>query len=197
MKKEFAVEETSIKGLYEIDYKTVEDDRGDLMEFYRQSDFEASGLPSLGDRPQINVPKTKYGAIRGIHAEHMHKMVSVALGSVFAAIVDLRYESETFGEWQGFTLERGKGLFVSSGLGNSFQTISKEPSLYVYQFSQEWKPGMTGLTCNPFDETLGIDWPIKGDDVTVSEKDRSNPSLASLRLLAEMSTQTPDKGEDQ
>ncbi len=48
------------------------------MEFYRQTDFEDAGLPTLGERPQVNAPLSIKGALRGIHAEHAHKLVSVA-----------------------------------------------------------------------------------------------------------------------
>lgn len=174
---QFKVQETKLEGLYRISYKVFEDDRGSVMEFYRQSDFIKSGLPSLGERPQVNAPLSVKGTLRGIHAEYAHKLVAVAGGSIYAAIVDLRKYSKTSGSWEGFTLVRGQGLFISKGLGNSFQSISDEPSLYLYYFEQEWKPDMPGKACNPLDKTLAIDWPIKGDDMIISSKDLNNPSL--------------------
>jgi len=174
----FEVEPTNIEGLWTIRYKVFEDDRGSVMEFYRQSEFEAAGLPSLGERPQVNAPLTVKGALRGIHAEFAHKLVSMASGKIYAVIVDLRADSPTAGKWQGFTLERGLGLFINSGLGNSFQSISEEPSVYLYYFEKEWVPGMPGKACNPLDSDLAIDWPIKeGEGMILSEKDRANPSL--------------------
>ncbi len=172
---------TKINGLWELDLKIIPDDRGSVMEFYRQSEFEALGLPSLGERPQVNAPLTKKGAVRGIHAEHAHKFVAIAGGEVYAVIVDLRPDSPTAGQWQGFTLSRGKGLFVSKGLGNSFQSTSDEPSVYLYYFEQEWQPGMPGSACNPLDPDLAIDWPIKqGEGMVLSEKDQANPSLKTV-----------------
>lgn len=174
----FDVTPTKINGLFQFNLKVFEDDRGSVMEFYRQSEFEVAGLPSLGDRPQVNAPLTVKGAVRGIHAEFAHKYVAVARGTVYAAIVDLRKDSETAGQWLGFTLNRGDGLFISKGLGNSFQSVSDEPSTYLYYFEQEWKPDMPGTSCNPLDPTLNIAWPIKeGDGMILSEKDRNNPSL--------------------
>lgn len=172
-------ESTEIEGLYKVTYKVIEDDRGSVMEFYRQSEFKAAGLPSLGDRPQVNAPLSVKGTVRGIHAEYAHKLVSVASGKVYAVIVDLRKESKTAGKWQGFELERGKGLFVSKGLGNSFQSISDEPSVYLYYFEQEWMPDMPGSACNPLDPELAIDWPLpEGLGMIISEKDKANPSLS-------------------
>ena len=175
----FCVAQTSIEGLWRIYYPVFEDDRGSVMEFYRQSDFEQAGLPSLGERPQVNAPLTMRGAVRGIHAEAANKFVAVAAGMVYAAIVDLRPDSPTVGEHQAFPLVRGDGLFISSGLGNSFQSISPEPSVYLYLFGEEWRPDMPGTACHPLDETLGIDWPIgPNDGMMLSAKDRANPTLA-------------------
>lgn len=169
---------TNLEGLWQIQFKVIEDERGSVMEFYRQSEFELAGLPSLDERLQVNAPLTNKGALRGIHAEHAHKLVSVVWGRIFAAIVDLRLESPTAGQWQGFDLTRGQGLFVSKGLGNSFQSISEEPSIYLYYFEKEWTPDMVGKACNPLDPELNIDWPIKeGEGMIISDKDRSNPLL--------------------
>jgi dTDP-4-dehydrorhamnose 3,5-epimerase len=178
MKNTFEAQPTSIEGLYTTELKVFPDDRGSVMEFYRQSDFEAAGLPSLGDRPQVNAPITVKGAVRGIHGELAHKYVAVAAGKVFAAIVDFRGDSPTKGEHLTFTLERGQGLFVSKGLGNSFQSISEEPSVYLYYFETEWEPGMPASACNPLDPTLAIDWPIgENEGMIISDKDRQNPPL--------------------
>lgn len=169
---------TKIDGLWQVQFKVIEDERGSVMEFYRQSEFEALGLPSLNERPQVNAPLTVKGALRGIHSETAHKLVSVASGRIYAAIVDLRKNSNTGGQWQSFKLERGQGLFISSGLGNSFQSVSDEPSLYLYYFEKEWQPDMPGKACNPLDKELNIDWPIAdGKGMILSEKDRNNPPM--------------------
>lgn len=174
----FDIKPTKIDGLFTVDYKVFEDERGSVMEFYKHSDFVNSGLPSLGERPQVNAPETVKGALRGMHAEFAHKLVAVASGEIYAVIVDLRKDSPTAKQWLGFKLKRGKGLFVSRGLGNSFQTVSDEPAIYLYYFEQEWQPDMPGTACNPLDPELNIDWPIKdGEGMILSEKDRNNPGI--------------------
>lgn len=184
MQADFQVSETSLKGLYGVQFKVIPDDRGSVMVFYQQSDFDKSDLPSLGDRPQVNAPLSFKGAIRGIHAEAAHKLVSVASGKVYAVIVDLRKDSETLGKWEAFELERGQGLFVSSGLGNSFQSISDEPSTYLYYFEKEWRPDMPGISCNPLDSDLNITWPIpENSGMIISDKDRNNPSFKEIVAL--------------
>jgi dTDP-4-dehydrorhamnose 3,5-epimerase len=178
---EFSISPTSLEGLWQVEFKVIPDARGSVMEFYRQSDFEKSGLPTLGERPQLNAPLSVKGAVRGIHAEEAHKLVAVATGKVYAVIADLRKDSPTKGRWQGFELERGQGLFVSKGLGNSFQSVSDEPSVYLYFFEQEWRPDMPGLSCNPLDPDLNIIWPIpENQGMVISDKDRANPSFKEI-----------------
>ncbi len=181
MVEPFKIEETSIKGLWKLNLKLISDDRGSVMEFFRESDLVTSGLPAMDLRPQINAPMTIKGAVRGIHAEFADKYVAVASGKVFAVIVDLRKESPTRGRSESFELSRGEGLFVSEGLGNSFQSISDEPSVYLYCFAKEWTPGMPGLSCNPLDPDLDIQWPIAhGKGMIISDKDLANPSFKDL-----------------
>ena len=177
----FKVEPTDLEDLFKVQFKVIEDERGSLMEFYRQSDFEATGLPSLEERPQVNAPLTNKGAVRGIHAEYANKLVAVGSGKIFAVVVDLRKESKTVSKWQAFELTRGEGLFISKGLGNSFQSISNEPSVYLYYFEKEWRPDMPGVACNPLDPDLAISWPIpEGGGMIISPKDRANPSLKEI-----------------
>jgi len=172
---------TKLDGLFKVEFKIILDSRGSVMEFYRQSEFAATGLPNLNERPQLNAPMSIKGAVRGIHAESAHKLVAVASGKVYAVIVDLRQHSPTLGQWEGFELVRGQGLFISDGLGNSYQSTSDEPSVYLYYFEKEWQPGMPGMACNPLDPDLAIDWPIpEGHGMIISEKDKNNPSFKEL-----------------
>lgn len=171
-------EKTEIEGLYTVTFKVIPDARGSIMESYRESEFLATGLPSLGNRPQVNATQSVKGAVRGVHAEFAHKFLQIAAGKAYAVIVDLRKDSPTAGKWLDFELERGQGLFVSKGLGNSFQSISEEPSIYLYYFEEEWTPTMPGVACNPLDPELGISWPIKENEgMIISDKDRGSLSL--------------------
>lgn len=187
MFKPMEVRPTDINGLWRVDFKTISDERGSVMEFYRKSEFDETGLPSLGDRPQTNAPLTERGGLRGIHAELAHKLVCVGYGAIHAVIVDLRPGSRTVGEYLAFDLQRGQGLFVSRGLGNSFQSVSEHPSAYLYYFEQEWQPDMPGSACTPLDDKLAISWPFPdGQGMILSEKDRANPKLDdAIRLTGE------------
>jgi len=176
----FAATPTAIEGLYVVQMKQITDDRGTVREFYRQSDFEAAGLPAPERWLQVNVTASKRGAIRGLHGEAMTKFVSVVAGTAFGVYLDARPGSLTFGEVVTVELELGTGVLVSSGICNGFQATGEAITQYAYCFDQEWAPEMDGVAVNPFDPALAIAWPIaidRGDRSLLSEKDATLPPL--------------------
>jgi dTDP-4-dehydrorhamnose 3,5-epimerase len=184
---DFSVERSAIEGLLLLTMKQVSDERGTVREFYRESAFEAAGIGSLGPWLQVNVTETRRGALRGMHAEDMHKLVAVVAGEAFAAYVDLRSGSPTFGTVVTTTLRPGTQVLVPKGVGNGFQATGEGTTQYAYCFDHEWVPGMAGVACSPLDPALGIDWPLPvdpDDAAQVSAKDRGAPTLAELRERA-------------
>jgi len=163
-----------------VEMKQITDDRGTVREFYRQSDFEAAGLPAPERWLQMNVTGSKRGAIRGLHGESMTKFVSVVAGTAFGVYLDARLGSVTFGEVVTVELELGTGVVVSSGICNGFQATGEEITQYAYCFDHEWAPEMDGVAVNPFDPELAIAWPIeidREDRSLLSEKDAALPPL--------------------
>lgn len=180
---ELAVRGTDIEGLQLITMKQVSDERGTVREFYRESAFAEAGLPSLGPWLQVNVTETNRGAVRGLHAEDMDKLVAVVAGEAFGAYVDLRRGSATFGAVVTATLLPGAQVLVPRGVANGFQATGPGATQYLYCFDQEWEPGMAGMACSPLDPALGIDWPLPvdpDDRAQVSLKDRDAPNVREL-----------------
>lgn len=183
---EMAVAPTAIDGLHVITMKQVTDERGTVREFYRESAFEAAGLPSLGPFLQVNVTETHQGGLRGLHGEDMSKLVAVVAGEAFGAYVDLRPGSPTAGEVVTVRLLPGTQVLVPRGVGNGFQALAPRTQ-YLYCFDQEWRPGMAGVACSPLDPALGIDWPLpvdQADRAQVSEKDLGAPPAAEVLATA-------------
>ncbi len=170
------VTETDLKGLFVIDLVVNADSRGSFREAYQAAKVEALGLPKLGPI-QWNISENlRPGIVRGIHAEPWDKYIHVVAGEVFAAIVDLRPESSTFGQHRTFTLNQSSALFVSRGFGNAYQVL-KAPCAYGYLVNAHWQPGTTYPAINYADPDLNIAWPlpIRPDDV--SDKDKKSPTL--------------------
>lgn len=177
--------ETAIDGLLFLRPKSVEDERGIVREFYRQSEWLACGLPDLGPWVQVNLTRTHHGGVRAFHAEAMTKLIGVASGAAFGAYVDLRPESRTRGAVVTQALEVGMQVLVPDGVGNGFQAVSPEGAEYVYCFDNEWKPGMSGVAVSPLDKRLGVQWPVPLDGTnpgSVSRKDAAAPLLRDVEL---------------
>ena len=181
---EFAARESSvIDDLWIITMKQITDERGTIREFYRESSFVGAGLPSLGPWVQVNCTETVRGAIRGMHGEDMYKLVAVVAGEAFAAYVDARPGSATYGKVETLTLVPGTQVLVPKGVCNGFQATGDGPTQYLYCFDQEWAPGMAGVSVTPLDSALGIPWPIpvdSNDPSQVSTKDRDAPSFDTV-----------------
>jgi dTDP-4-dehydrorhamnose 3,5-epimerase len=177
----FSAVPTAIDGLYLIEMKEVRDERGVIREFYRESTFIETGLPSLGPWLQMNSTETKQGVIRGLHGENMCKLVAIVEGEAFGAYVDARPQSPSCGAVVTTPLLKGMQVLVPAGVCNGYQSVSRGSTQYLYSFDREWTPDMSGTAVHPLDPALGIEWPIPVDpaDATqISTKDSGLPSLA-------------------
>ena len=175
---EFTTEPPAIDGLVVVQVFSVPEPRGEIRELFRQSRYE-NALP--GDWPawkQINLSATRRGAVRGLHAESITKLVTVAAGRVFAVFADVRADSPTRGTVASLEIVPGIQVRVPRGVCNGFQAL--EDSEYLYFFDEEWAPGMPGVSVTPLDPGLGVAWPIAidpADRSQVSEKDAAAPTL--------------------
>ena len=180
---DFDVTAGDIDGLLIVTLKQISDDRGTIRELFRKSAFEAAGVAVVDAFAQINVTETRRGSIRGMHAEDMSKLSTMAAGEAFGAYVDVRPESPTFGSVATVDLRPGVQVLVPRGVANGFQSLT-DASQYVYCFDEEWRPGMPGVACNPLDPTLAIPWPLPidaDDPAMLSVKDRTAPTFDELK----------------
>lgn len=183
---EFDTRRGPIDGMQIVTMKQVTDERGTVRELFRRSAFAEAGIDP-GVFAQINVTESRYGAVRGMHAETMTKLVAVASGEALGVYVDLRPGSPTHGEIDTVTLHPGVQVLVPAGVANGFQSLS-EPCQYVYCFDTEWRPGMPGRACTPLDPSIAHLWPVPIDPdepTQISAKDTSAASLAALLTESE------------
>jgi dTDP-4-dehydrorhamnose 3,5-epimerase/reductase len=167
-----------LAGLLTVDLDVFSDERGNFREVFHAAKLADVPAFAAFQPVQQNVSHSVRGVIRAVHAEPWDKFIHVAYGSVFAALVDLRADSQTFGEHETFELDWSKALFVPRGFGNGFQALS-DVAVYSYLVSEHWVPGTTYPAVAYDDPDLAIAWPIA--DPIVSQKDAGNPSFAAFR----------------
>lgn len=174
----FTFTETKIKDVYIIDVKSYGDNRGYFMETYKETDFQAAGLNY--SFVQDNQSSSRKGVLRGLHFQRNHpqaKLVRVLQGEVFDVAVDLRRDSETYGQWVGVLLsgENKRQFMIPRGFAHGFVVVS-DYAEFAYKCDEVYHPeDEGGLIWN--DPDIGIEWPEVGE-VILSEKDKKNPTLA-------------------
>lgn len=171
-----------IEGLWYVEHKLFDDNRGFYSELGRIPEIEAVRGEHFQIQ-QLNLSHSKKHVIRGFHAENWNKLLTVTQGLVFAAWLDVRPESETFG--QSVTMEVGKdngtpwgSVFVSRGIANSFCALSASVD-YMYAVDQLYANRDTSgdVAINLFDKDVGINWPVSRDQLIISERDTAAVSL--------------------
>lgn len=174
---EYRIWGTPIDGLLVWDRKDYFDERGDVQELLKTEQLAAVVGRPIEPKQVMRSRNKPRGVFRGIHAEEMDKVVTPDQGVFYVAIVDLRPDSKTFGQYVSFTIDNDdpekstRSLFVSNGLGNSFLTMGKEDgpvARYFYAASAGYKTseGKRSLKWDDKDikdavtGKVGIDWPI-------------------------------------
>ena len=171
----------AIAGAWVIESPVYPDDRGIFREWFKLKTLTEFGLPSFEVR-QANTSISKRGVIRGIHysaeINGQTKLVTCTSGSVLDVIVDLRPESETYGDHLEVELSEslGKCVYISSGLGHGFQAL-EDNSVVTYLLDKEYSPN-NEFGVNPLDRNLNIKWPLS--DFQISEKDRTSVNFSRI-----------------
>ena len=166
-----------------IKVKAIEDDRGVIREFYRESVWIEAGLPVARTVGAAQRDRLAPRHVRGLHGEAMHKLVGIGVGR---SVRRLRRPPARLADVPGGRHRSADAPHAGAraeGVCNGFQPTSVGGCTYVYCFDNEWRVGMSGVAVNPLDPALGIDWPIpvdRDDPAAISAKDRSLPTLAEL-----------------
>lgn len=160
--------DTPIEGLQIHSLRVHEDNRGWFKE-----NWAGQALVPAQQNVSFNARR---GATRGMHAEPWDKWVSVANGRVYAAWVDMRASSPTFGATFGLEVGPDTAVFVPRGVANGFQAL-EDDTTYIYLVNQRYNPDGSYAFCS-YKE---IEWPLQPTEL--SEADKAHPALADATLV--------------
>ena len=167
-----------LRGTREILLNPIRDDRGRFMRTYDKAIFREHGLTAswLQENQSLS---TRKGIIRGLHFQrppHTEtKLVQALWGTVMDVFVDLRRDSETYGQWDSVILsaDNCNAVYIPKGFAHGFCTLS-EQALISYKVDACYAPESEGgIIWN--DATLDIQWPT--DKPHLSAKDKALPAL--------------------
>lgn len=172
---------TSIPDVLIIEPTTYVDERGYFYESFNQRKFEEALGRSVGF-VQDNQSMSTKGVIRGLHFQiapsAQAKLVRCVAGSVYDVAVDIRPNSETFGQHVAVELSdvNCRQLWIPEGFAHGFATLS-EVAIFLYKTTDYYDPkSERSLLWN--DPCLGINWKV--DRPTLSNKDMAAPLLKEL-----------------
>ena len=175
---------SNIPGVILLEPKVFCDGRGYLFESFNQIIFEET----IGFSPrfvQDNHSKSIKGVLRGLHYQlppkAQGKLVSVIQGEIFDAVVDIRQETPTFGQWLGEKLsaDNKKQLWIPPGFAHGFLTLS-ETAEVLYKATEFYSPEFEQcIAWN--DPDIGIEWPLHEEPI-LSDKDEHGLPLHKADL---------------
>ena len=177
--------ETAIKGVYVIEPRVFNDERGYFFEAWKQAEFEANIGPV--HFVQDNESMSSRGVLRGLHYQKgdasQAKLVRVIKGRVLDVAVDIRRSSPTFGQHVMVELSDAnkRQFFIPRGFAHGFLVMSDE-AIFTYKVDNPYAPQAdAGIRWN--DPELAIAWPLEGIDVLTSEKDMKQPFLHDAEVF--------------
>lgn len=177
----FEFERQEIADVILVKPKVFGDNRGFFMESYKKSDFAAGGIDI--EFVQDNHSKSSARVLRGLHYQEapygQAKLVRCSRGRIYDVAVDIRPDSETFGQYVKVELseENKQMLFIPDGFAHGFVVLSEEAEL-LYKTSGEYAPHADrGIIWN--DKDINIDWEIDFEPI-LSEKDKAQPNLREV-----------------
>ena len=104
----------------------------------------------------------------------LKKIVTCIDGEILDVVIDLRKDSDTFGEIDEFKLTKKEALCIPEGFGMVFQYYPNcYYSMYIADgdYKSEYEIGVNPLS-------LGYDWRV--EDPIVSDKDNNLPSIKNF-----------------
>jgi dTDP-4-dehydrorhamnose 3,5-epimerase len=157
------------------------DERGFFAETYRAEVLEAFGVTD--SFVQDNHSRSRYGVVRGMHfqiGDGASKLVRCGRGRIFDVVVDMRRESPTYGEWEGYELsdENMRQVYIPIGFAHGFCVMSDVADVLYKQSNYYSADVERGIAFD--DPDVAIEWPLPAGELVVSDRDSSAPRLAEI-----------------
>ena len=179
-----------LKGLCRIRPLFTRDERGYFLKSFERDVFREQGIDI--DIQESFETLSHKGVLRGLHFQRkapQAKLIRALHGRIFDVAVDLRRDSDTFGQWEGFMLddEEHCTLYIPPGFAHGFLVVSERARVSYHCAGAYLAQEDTGILWK--DPDIGVAWPLHlVDSVTLSPRDQALPNLSAQQL--------PDKEAD-
>lgn len=169
---------TKLGGAWLIEPEPAHDHRGCFARTFCAREFAERGLETRFVQHSMSHSAAR-GTLRGMHFQRAPfaevKVVHCSRGALWDVIIDLRRESPSYGDWQGFelTAENHRRLYVPRGFAHGFQTL--EPDTEAGYLISEFHVPEAAAGVRFDDRRFGITWPLPV--AALSSKDASWPDF--------------------
>lgn len=179
------VHETGFPGLYVLEPRVFQDERGFFLESYSKEAFRKAGIDCEFVQDNHAYSREE-GVLRGFHFQlppfAQAKLVWVTRGAVLDVAVDLRKGSPTFGKWRHVILSAAnfKRMYIPKGFGHAYVTLMPDTE-FQYKVDAPYAPEYDcGILWN--DPTIDMDWKsaLGEREPILSEKDRRLTTFADF-----------------
>ena len=176
------ISKTPIKDLVIIIPDVYKDNRGFFLETYNEERYRSMGIDAKF--VQDNMSRSSFGVTRGLHFQipphTQSKLVSCVVGKVWDVAVDLRQKSPTYRQWYGIELseENHQQFFIPQGFGHGFVTLS--PFAIITYKCDNLYNAHSDAGIHILDPDINIPWPIREEEMILSDKDRQRPLLSQI-----------------
>jgi dTDP-4-dehydrorhamnose 3,5-epimerase len=170
--------ETKLSGVYLLEMKPATDQRGYYQRLWGKDEFLSLGLDADLNNVGLSYNKLK-GTFRGMHFQRSPfaetKLVQCLSGRIYDVILDIRADSQTFGEWISVELspEKHNAVYIPKGLAHGFQTL-EDDSKVMYAISEQYQPQYAG-GIRWDDARFGIELPLEVS--VINERDAGYPDF--------------------
>jgi len=171
-----------LQGTCAIQLQPARDERGHFLRSYDETIFLKHGLATAWVQENQSV-STKRGVIRGLHYQrppHAEtKLVRAVRGAVWDVFLDLRLNSQTYGQWDAIELsdQNLTCLYVPKGFAHGYCTLTQK-TVMLYKVDACYAPEFEG-GIRWDDENLMIPWPVEVPVVSV--RDTGLPRFRDFR----------------
>jgi dTDP-4-dehydrorhamnose 3,5-epimerase len=173
----------NIPGVYEIISEPINDNRGYLSRLLDDNIMSEFGLNAQFCQESLQYTK-KQSTVRGLHVSLAPslegKTVTAISGSMQWIFVDVRKESEYFGNWESVIIskENQNTLYVERGFAHGCVSLTDDVTLLFRADNYFNADNGTGVFWG--DNDLGINWKLKGKPI-ISDRDSNYGSFQKFK----------------
>tara|TARA_Y100001970_G_scaffold125315_1_gene155056 strand:- start:1402 stop:1959 length:558 start_codon:yes stop_codon:yes gene_type:complete len=167
-----------LNGVYLLNIPINIDKRGSFSEVYNNEINKSLGVKV--DWIQDNESVSNKNVFRGLHFQKskfvQSKLIRVSNGKILDIMLDLRKNSSTYKKYISVKMDqRNNILFIPKGIAHGFLSLT-DNTILNYKCDNLYNPDFESGV-NPFKSELNIKWGIDLNNIIVSKKDSSFPSL--------------------